>query len=135
MILLLTGASDIGRIALAEKIVKEQPQWKHLPMEQVEKIAETQGLPTGGENESIMLHIACHCAKEMQEEGFNTVLSYEEANEIIPELRSELGDTFVAISLGATKDHDLFDHIIDTSSQSINEAYAAIAKIIDTSQS
>jgi|GEM_PF-6594198 hypothetical protein len=130
MILLLEGTSDTARIMLAEKIAQELPNWKHIPID------ELYGLPFIGEAddaEELIASLACHCAKEMQAEGFSIVLSYPSAAHLLDLLHEELGEELITIHLGAGEEETyamLFNHAFDTSDCSVNELFTHIRKLI-----
>ena len=137
MIILLCGTSDIGRRMLAEKIVREHDTWKHLPLERVYELTQKQNLQAD-EEDPMFVRIACHCAKEMEEQGFHVVLSHPSGTEDIELMREELGPRFVGFHIGpvegeASDDRveELFDYLIDSSRHSVNDAYELMMQVVD----
>ena len=136
MIILLCGTSDIGRRMLAEKIVREKKDWKHLPLERVDELTREQNI--GGEKDDMFIRIACHCAKEMGEQGYHVVLSHPTGLEEIELMREEFGPGFIGFHLGAVDSEvtderieELFDYLIDSGRHSVNDAYTLMMQVVD----
>jgi hypothetical protein len=130
MILLLQGSTDLGRVALAEKITEKHDQWRHLPIEGVAEIGLIE-MPEGAANETILVTLACHLAREMQEQKFNVILSYEDLTNHLGDLKEELGDDLISVHLENDAEYPQgFDHVLDAKKKSVNELYEEIAGII-----
>jgi hypothetical protein len=132
MILLLQGSTNVGRIALAEKIVRENTTWRHLP---VEGLAEVDLFAHFNKNpdDEMLLNLACHLAKELHNQNMSVILSHQDATPFLEDIRGELGDDLITIHLHSEKKHPIScDYVLDAKVKSINELYAEIAGIIDT---
>lgn len=137
MIVLVSGVSDIGRRMLAEKISREDTHWRHLPLERVAQLVKQQELD-GKEDDRMFVRIACHCARQMSDEGYHVVLSHPTATEDVDVMREELGAHFVAFHLGHV-DQDVvdarveetFDYLIDSGRHSVNDAYGLIMQVLE----
>lgn len=131
MILLLQGASDVARAAVAGKLVQEYPEWKHIPLEILYEVTQKYGLDLGS-NEQVLTRVACHTARELHDQHFHIVLSSPAAADILSVMEDEFGEDLVTVHLGTEEleDPSVFDHVIDTSTQSINEAYGVILSLI-----
>ena len=132
MILLLNGASDVGRAVIIERLMNELPNFRHID------IAELAALPflelgEAEEKEKLSVGIACHCAKEMrEEEGFHIVLSHPNIGPHMSMLREELGDELVTIHLGGIPEEDesIFDYVLDTANRSASDVHTFLMKIV-----
>lgn len=138
MIVLISGASDIGRRMLAEKISREDEQWRHLPLERVAQLIKMQDLDPEESNENMFVRIACHCAQQMSEEGFHVVLSHPTGTDEVDVMREELGPKFVAFHLGHVDEDEIderveevFDYLIDSGRHSVNDAYTLIMQVLE----
>ncbi len=76
------------------------------------------------------MSIACHCAKELDEEGMNIVLSHANAGELLEHMRAELEGPVTTVHLGAPEEVEGFDHAIDTVNRSASDVYKQLEKII-----
>jgi len=132
MILLLNGASDVGRAVIIERLMNELPNFRHID------IAELTALPflefgETEEKEKLSVGIACHCAKEMrEEEGFHIVLSHPNISPHMGTLREELGDELITIHLGGIPEEDesIFDYVLDTANRSASDVHTFLMKIV-----
>jgi chorismate mutase len=138
MIVLISGASDIGRRMLAEKMAREDEQWRHLPLERVAQLVKMQELQSEDGNEQMFVRIACHCAKQMTDEGFHVVLSHPTGTDEVDIMREELGPRFVAFHLGHVDEdevddrvEEVFDYLIDSARHSVNDAYGLIMQVLE----
>ncbi|MBI3336705.1 hypothetical protein HYZ98_04040 [Candidatus Peregrinibacteria bacterium] len=131
MILLLQGSSDLARVALAEKIIKEHSTWRHLP---IEGLSETEifreAIPVEP-SEDLLLMLAIHLAKEMHAKNTHVLLSYQDATPFLADMRSELGADFISMFLHcdgpAPSGHD---HLLPAKGESVNDLYQIVQKII-----
>ena len=130
MILLLQGSTDIGRVALAEKIIEGRDDWRHLPIEGIADIDLLQMID-GEMPEELLVGLGTHLANEMEGQGFHVLLSYEDATPYLPTLREERGEKLITIHLQddgpPPSGHD---HVIPAKSESVNDLYQTIEKII-----
>jgi len=131
MVLLLAGTSEVGRNAIATKIVKDWEQWRHLPVEQLAEIEMlSEANPEG--DESLLVRIACHCAKEMNEEGFHLLISMPFMDNAHDIAKEELGEDIVAVHLGPMDHlaHSDFPHRINTDEHSVTDTIALLAALL-----
>lgn len=138
MIVLISGTSDIGRRMLAEKMSQEDASWRHLPLERVAQLVHMQKLDTRDGNEQMFIRIACHCAQQMNEEGFHVVLSHPTATDEVDVMREELGPKFLAFYLGHVDEEEVdedvettFDYLIDSGRHSVNDAYTLMMDVLE----
>ncbi|TSC80588.1 MAG: hypothetical protein G01um101425_242 [Candidatus Peregrinibacteria bacterium Gr01-1014_25] len=134
MILLVCGASDMARRMLAEKFVREQEGWKHLPLERVHQLMERE---VESDDPTLFLRVACHCARELAEDGTHVILSHPEATEHVALLREELEPGFTAFHLGPIDEEgadpdieEAFDYLIDSRQHSVNDAFELIVGVL-----
>ena len=134
MFLLLQGPSEIARISLAEKIVKERDDWRHVPVEHILDLVELEGEAASlGAlfDEEALLPLAAQCALKLAEENLHSVLSCESASDMMEELHADLGDTFYAIHIGPDDERAVgCDFIIDEK-KSVNDAYDLVNQLIE----
>lgn len=134
MILLLQGPSDVARISIAEKIVKERPDWRHIPVERIGEMVDMGAnalgeLFQGGEMQFI---VACQCAKQLKdEENFHTVMTMEAAPDSLEDLRDELGEHFYAVHVGEDNESAAFCDYVIEGKKSVNAAYSLLKQLIE----
>lgn len=131
MIIILTGASTIGRTTIAETLCKKHSDWKHVPADQIAALAGHHGLRVD-ENPALMITLSYECAKELKQSGFSTIITYGESDELLKEARKDFSNETCLISLSTDSDPDLFDIILDGSKGSLVDAVSAIEEFIDT---
>ena len=132
MILLLNGASDVGRAVVIERLMNDLPNWRHIA---IDELTELPFLEIGNEEEKerLSVGIACHCAKEMRdEEGFHIVLSHPNIAPHLSMLHEELGDALVTVHLGGIPEEDesAFDYVLDTANRSASDVQTFLMKIV-----
>lgn len=134
MFLLLQGPSAVGRISLAEKIVKERDDWRHIPVEHILDLVELEGEAASlGAlfDEAALLPLGIQCAQKLAEENLHSVLSCEDATKAMQDLHDELGETFYAIHIGPDDEAAaLCDFVIDDK-KSVNDAYDLVNQLIE----
>ena len=128
MILILSGEADVARVALAEKIAKQRPDWRHFPLDQVEQMM-PEGELTEMMDDEMLFQLACNAIRELKDEGLSVVVSHPDLGDSLDLLREELDEELVAIQISNEED-DGFDLTIDEDT-SVNEAYAGMAEIIE----
>lgn len=134
MILLLQGASDVARAAIAGTLAKEQQHWKHIPLEILYEVTQKYGLDLEG-NEQVLTRVACHTAKELAGQRFTIVLSSPDDSGILSVMRDEFGSELIAIHLGAgegsKQDGTDFDYAVDTATLSVNDVCSEILSFLE----
>lgn len=137
MIVLLAGAPEIARRMLAEKFVREHDDWKHLPLERVEQLTKMQQIDAE-DGDPMLIQIACHCAREIGEQGNHVILSHPSGTNEVELMREEFGKDFIAFHLGRVNEEDidaivegLFDYLIDSSQHSVNDAYDLMLGVLE----
>ena len=130
MILLLAGLSEVGRAAVASKFVKEQAQWRHLPLEQLGGITEMKQMDTS--DPAVLLRIACQCALELENEGYHLLITsdYHPAAHAI--MQDELGAKAVSVHIGPTDEVEEsdFPHKFESTNLSPNDIYASLCSVL-----
>ncbi len=131
MIILFAGSTPIVRATLAEKICEENEQWRHLA---IEDLAETARQSEDGKdyNEDQLIAIVCQCAKTMQKDGYHMILSLSDISHLSPLIRDGIGGDCLSVHLGKPEPAmvDTFDHVIDTSSASINDIHEFLKPLL-----
>jgi hypothetical protein len=134
MILLFQSPSEMARITLAEKVVREREDWRHIPIEYLGEIVEADASLLGDlfSEEQMLLYLACQCAIKLEnEEGLHSVMTCADATQFIAELRDELGETFYAIHIGEDDEQAAeCDYVIDAK-LSVKKASGLIGQLID----
>lgn len=134
MVLLLEGTTDTARAVLAESIMRDHPEWRHLAIEELVDTSPLFALlEDDTQREALLVTVACQCAQELREEGLHTILSYSKAPHLLEFMRETLGEEFVAIHLGPGYEEEyalLFDHAFDTTAHSTRMIRAKIKEII-----
>lgn len=126
MVILLEGTSDLGRMAIAEKVSERHPQWKHLELGVIENMQP----PEGEEDDERPFHLQVvkRCVEELEKAGLHLILSLPDAHEHLTLLQKGLRPNCVVIHLGdAPRDNDTYDYVFDTKSKSMKE----ITKFLD----
>lgn len=138
MVILLSGGTEMARQALMSKILKENDDWRHLSLEHIDNLVDTDSVGAlFGEDEGALMLFACHCAQEMEEQGFHMVFTHTDATDIVDSLRGELFEApFLAIDLNPEaeqidEEEHPFDHVLNTKTHSINDAYELIGGMLD----
>lgn len=131
MILLLQGSTDLARVALAEKITKEHPQWRHLPVEGLLESEVFQEAIPIEPSEDLMMMLALHLAKEMHKKNTHILISYQDATAYLNDIRSELEMPFVSVFLHVKGPPPSgHDHILAAKEASVNDLYQQLKEII-----
>lgn len=130
MIILLEGSSTLGRSVVANAITQRYG-YRHLPIEQVQKVAQAQGLDIL-ENTEMLIHIACLCADELRDQGINVVLSLPFEDRALAAFRSRCEDTFVTVHLNTHEDGE--DVVANTFDFSFDAGLASSKSVCDALQ-
>lgn len=114
MVILLAGATRIGRSAIANRLVQEIGEWRHLPLEDISELQQLGALESK-EKDDVMLRIACKCAEELEDRGYHIVISCDYRPGILTIARDELGE-IIGVHLGpqAEIERSDFPHKIDS---------------------
>jgi hypothetical protein len=131
MVILLAGSSKLGRSAIANRIVKEDKQWRHLPLEDLEALQPLRDIE-GGERGDVMLRIACQCAIELQEQGFHLLISSDYAPSAFAIAQDELGSEVICVHLGPTEEIETspFPHQLDAKRATVGQAYHYLKSLL-----
>ena len=129
MILLLTGSSETARGLLMEKLLGGVQDWRHLSLEDLQEEKPDRTLLSFEEEFKILL--ACECAKEVHNEGLNIAVTCHEPHLLMMIQQAFPGD-LTSVYLGAPEEQisTMFDHVINASNQSVNDAYKALRGVI-----
>ena len=132
MVILLQGGSRIGRVTIAEKLIKNRKQWRHLPAEDVQA-AVFFGALEWEDSADMIFSLACACAHEMKKEKYNLVISCADAPEIIAIFQNEFPKKSLAVHL--QKSYDVnealgFDLAFNTKDSSAGDVSTEIGKMI-----
>jgi hypothetical protein len=133
MVILLAGSSRLGRAAIANRLVKEDKQWRHLPIEDLEALQPLKDIQ-GDEREDVLLRIACQCALEMQEQGFHLIISCDYQPAAFAIAQDELGDAVQCVHMGSTEEieRSAFPHQLDAKRSTVSEAYKYLLSLLPT---
>jgi hypothetical protein len=131
MLLLLSGASDIARIALAEKIARGGETWRHFPLDRVSEMLplDVLGIDPAVADDEVLFLLACDAIRQMLEEDFSMVVSHPDLSESLDLLRQEIDGDLVAIHLG-DDEAEGFDLSIDLSKRSVNQALKELERFV-----
>jgi hypothetical protein len=131
MVILLAGSSRLGRSAIANRLVKEDKQWRHLPLEDLEELQPLKDIE-GPEREDVMLRIACQCAIELTEQGFHLIISCDYRPSAFAVAQDELGDGVQCVHLGSTEEIEgsSFPHQLDAKRATVGEAYKYLMSLL-----
>lgn len=130
MILLLSGAKDIARAVLIERLLKEHAEWRHIALEDLECLPFFEALPPD-EQVKLSASLALTCAQELIEQGFHIVLSRIDAGSVLSALREEMGSTpLITVHIGSPEQGADFGHSIDTINRSASDVFQQLEKII-----
>jgi hypothetical protein len=131
MVILLTGSSQLSRSAIANRFVKEDKQWRHLPLEELDKLQPLQDIE-GRERDDVLLRIACQCALELMEQGFHLIISCEYMPAAGAIARDELKDDVLLVHIGGSNEIEDSDYPfrIDASRATVGEVYQYLQDLI-----
>jgi hypothetical protein len=131
MVILLAGSSRLGRAAIANRLVKEDKQWRHLPIEDLEALQPLQDIE-GDERGDVMLRIACQCALELEEQGFHLLISCDYHPSAFAITQDELGDMVACVHMGPTEEIERspFPHQLDARQATVSEAYTYLLSLL-----
>lgn len=120
MILFITSTNELARQGLAEKIVKEQEGWKHIPYEGLQELLAQNRLQV--DRADINALLAGHVLSEVQKQGFNIILTASVDAELQENLKQE-GMKIVSVYMqGKESAEGEFDLVIDMSKNTLNDA-------------
>ncbi len=124
MVILLAGSSQLGRSAIATRLVKEDKQWRHLPLEELAQMDQIGEMDIAA-NPDVMLRIACQCAMELQDQGFNLIISCDYAPSAAIIVQDELGQDVIPIHIGSEEELERseFPHRVDANKSTIGEVH------------
>jgi hypothetical protein len=131
MVILLSGSSSLGRSAIANRVVKEDKQWRHLPLEDLEALQPLKDIQ-GEERGDVMLRIACQCALELTEQGFHLIISCDYEPSALAIVQDELGDSVVCVHLGSIEEleRSAFPYQLDAKRATVGEAYKYLMSLL-----
>lgn len=134
MIILLSGLSDVARVALAEKLTENDESRRHFPLDQFEQMIPEESRGLFALDEEIAVGMMVSTILEMRKEGYDMVLSHPDAHDIVELLRQELGEEFISVHLGE-EEEDIYDVVIETGDASVNEMMEVVENLISQKQS
>ncbi len=132
MILLLSSASEPARALVADKVLDEHKDWRHLALEDLEIPEDIE--PGIGEMVSVL--VACECAKEVHEEGLHVLITCPHLF-MKETVEQEFPKQVVSVYLGKPeqpKNRKVFQHILDSGEKSVGETYKYLKRLIEKSQ-
>lgn len=131
MVILLAGSSRLGRAAIANRLVKEDRQWRHLPLEDLENLQPLQDIEDE-ERGDVLLRIGCQCALELQEQGFHLLISCDYHPAAFAIAQDELGDTVACVHLGSSEEIERspFPHQLDAKRSTVSDAYQYLLSLL-----
>lgn len=127
MVLLLDGASAMGRSAIAEQVIADLPSWRHLALEVIEEAAA--GFPTEN-GEPPPITVARKCAQELHEDGLHLFLTMPHSPQHIAMLRRAFLPHCITVHLGEP-DTDGYDYSFDSSVHSVKSIVEFLQKRIE----
>lgn len=129
MVLLLSGATEVARGLIVDEFLTAHPDWRHLALEDLDTVEDQDDVI--GMGAFFALLVACECAKEALKEGYNVVITCPSAH-MLDAVRESFPEDLTAVYLGkklaALKKQ--FDHVIDTSKQSVSETCTVLHELI-----
>jgi len=129
MVLLLSGGTEISRGVIVDKFLADHPDWRHLALEDLDTTADKDDVI--GMGAFFALLVACECAKEALKEGFNVVITCPSAD-MLDTVEESFPKELKSVYLGKkarTLKKD-YDHVIDTSRQSVGETCSVLHELI-----
>lgn len=128
MILLIAGASETARMLLVEKFLVAHADWKHLALEDLRE----EGEWTDNDIDMQDLFgtmVACDCAVEEHKLGTNVLVTCPSL-ELMKTVVDALPDNMVTVYMGTQAVGWTFDHQIDTTEHSTNQACAFLESLV-----
>lgn len=130
MIVLIEGSSDLGRALIAQHMVRAKQNWRHMAIDDLRELTVHYHMGVG-DNDTILLRLACHLAKELQPDDIHLMISAPAAPHLVEILEEESAGECRSIHLGT---HDEigdapFDCVLDTKT-SAAEACRVIGELL-----
>lgn len=131
MIVLIEGSSDLGRALIAQRLTRAQENLRHMAMDDLRELTVHYKMGMG-DNDKILLQLACHLAKELQSDGIHLMISSPLAPHLVAILEEEAKGECRSIHLGAPEEVDGagFDCIVDTGKTSTADACRIIGELL-----
>ena len=129
MVLLLSGATEITRGLIVDAFLANHPDWRHLALEDLNTPEDQEDVI--GMGAFFALLVACECAKEALKEGYDVVITCPSAD-MLPTVEESFPEELKSVYLGKKvralkKD---YDHVIDTSRQSVDETCSVLHELV-----
>jgi hypothetical protein len=129
MLLLIAGASDTARGLLANSFLAENPDWKHLALEDIydPHADEEQAEFTSTFNTIV----ACECVRDAQRKDRCAVLITCPSPAMLQTVQEEFSDDLVCIRLGRSEEWSghRFDHEVDAKRTSLRDIAVFLRKL------
>ncbi len=124
MVILLAGSTRIGRAAIANRMVKEMGEWRHLPVEELSELQPLEQVDIR-ERSDVMLRIACKCAEELQDQGYHIIISCDFSPTALTVAKDELGDRIIGVHMGSQPEIERSDfmHRLDAKTVTVGEVH------------
>ena len=122
----------MARALIVDEFLGAHDDWRHLALEDIQEVE--QGDDSEDEDifdfqKSFMTMVACECAKEAREEGHNIIITCPES-EMIEGVYGEIEEPIISVYLGDPDEAADFDHVIDSTSESMVAVCGRLDEII-----
>lgn len=129
MILLLSGASETARALVADKILDIHKDWRHLALEDLRE-EDTWDEEEVGMEEVFGAMIACDCAKDVQHEGYNIIITCPSVH-LVETVCDAFNNEVVTVHMGEQGEgEEGFSHVLNPKVHSLNDTCSFLEELI-----
>jgi hypothetical protein len=133
MFLLLAGSTEMARALIVDEFLGDHSDWRHLALEDITDaemdMGEVEEDDIFGFQMAFMTMVACECAKVETAAGRHVIITCPDSD-MLPGIYSEIEEEIISVFLGGHSDADGFDHVIDSTTQSMVEISKKLDHII-----